>query len=386
MGGKSSPPPPDFGPLAEAAKEAAQIQADLGYAQIAEARRQYDDTMPFLRGIAEEQLGLMNRSADLSEKFATHQMGSVDRQLALMEETAAQGRDYYNYMKNTFRPVEKKLVADAQKFNTREEFERQAAQAAADLARRGGIERATNARSMASMGVNPNSGRFQALGRRQALQQAALGAGATTKARQNAQAIGHARMMDAAGLGRGLPGASQGSYALASQNASGAASSAGASGTGYMNAAINAGNSAGQNFMAPGQGLMAGLGAGASTIAQGQQMQLGGLSTIANAQNQAYMEGMNQSSPIAQLAGTAIGIMASDRRLKENIVRVGVDERTGLSLYEFNYKDHPEMRFRGVLADEVLEYMPEAVATDPNGFMAVNYSKLGIEMVEVPNG
>ena len=66
----------------------------------------------------------------------------------------------------------------------------------------------------------------------------------------------------------------------------------------------------------------------------------------------------------------------SDRRIKENIVEVGVDQRTALPLYEFNYKEgfgDPNIRYVGVMADEVELSYPDAVAVMDNGFMAVNY-------------
>lgn len=75
--------------------------------------------------------------------------------------------------------------------------------------------------------------------------------------------------------------------------------------------------------------------------------------------------------------------MTSDRRLKQNIELVGRDERTGLNLYEFAYKDMPHERWRGVMADEVLQVMPSAVHTNAQGFMSVDYAALGIEMKQV---
>jgi len=94
------------------------------------------------------------------------------------------------------------------------------------------------------------------------------------------------------------------------------------------------------------------------------------------------------SDPFASLLGAgaqlgAAAIFASDRRLKSNIERVGADERTGLNLYEFEYAATPGPRFRGVMADEVALVMPAAVVEMDDGFMAVNYPMLGLEMTEV---
>ena len=75
-------------------------------------------------------------------------------------------------------------------------------------------------------------------------------------------------------------------------------------------------------------------------------------------------------------------MILSDMRLKENIEPAGIDEITGLNLYDFNYKWNPK-RFRGVMAQEVQEMYPEAVYTSGAGWLAVYYDVLGIEMKEV---
>ena len=77
---------------------------------------------------------------------------------------------------------------------------------------------------------------------------------------------------------------------------------------------------------------------------------------------------------------TAFG---SDRKIKENIKEVGVDQRTALTLYEFNYIGDTTRRFRGVMADEVELVYPEAVEDTDLGFKAVRYDLLGIEFKEV---
>ena len=72
----------------------------------------------------------------------------------------------------------------------------------------------------------------------------------------------------------------------------------------------------------------------------------------------------------------------SDRRLKENIVRIGTHP-LGFGLYLFDFK--PEYRSVcgdgrqfGVMADEVEIVMPSAVAMHPEGHKTVNYAMLGI--------
>ena len=68
----------------------------------------------------------------------------------------------------------------------------------------------------------------------------------------------------------------------------------------------------------------------------------------------------------------------SDMRLKKDIIRVGTT-RHQLPLYDFSYVDQPG-RFEGVMAQDVLKVMPEAVTIGADGFYRVNYTMLGIEM------
>ena len=337
--GKSNPPPPDYTPLAEASAEAARIQADLGRQQLDFAREQYDRAAPMLEGIA-------------------------NQQMAAQGEQMAQARDYYNYQRDTYRPLEQSIVADAQRFNTEAYRDQIAGQAAADAGRAFGISQQQNQRAMASMGVNPNSGRFAAQQNATGLQQAAVRANAMTGARNQATQMGYARQLDAAGLGRGLAGASAAAYGGAS----------------------SAGSMAGQNAQSAGQNYMGNMAIGSGTIAAGQNMQIQGLSNVLNNQTSQFIN--TQDSFLGDIGGALGGAASiytafSDRRLKENIELVGVDEATDLNLYEFNYKGDTSRRFRGVMADEVLITHPEAVYDTDLGFMAVKYDLLGIELEEV---
>jgi hypothetical protein len=69
----------------------------------------------------------------------------------------------------------------------------------------------------------------------------------------------------------------------------------------------------------------------------------------------------------------------SDARLKRNVVRVGkLDNR--VVLYRFNYLDSSDV-YVGVIAQEVLAVVPEAVIIGEDGFMRVNYERLGTRMM-----
>lgn len=81
-------------------------------------------------------------------------------------------------------------------------------------------------------------------------------------------------------------------------------------------------------------------------------------------------------------AGAQLGsaYFMSDERLKTDIELVR--EENGHKIYHFKYKTDPNRVYEGVMAQDVLEYMPDAVHK-VGEYYAVNYPMLGIEMKEV---
>lgn len=253
---------PDYTPMANASAESARIMGELGREQMAEARRQYDAAMPTVNRV-------------------------VDAQLATMDQTQQQGQDYYDYMRNTFRPVEQSFVDDVNNYNTDAERERLASAAAADVGRAGTQSNEANARRMAAMGINPNSGRFASMQAQGGLQLAGARANAMNNARNQAEATGYARKLDAIGVGRNLPGASASAYGQAT----------------------GAGTQAANNVQTPGSNLLAGNAQGGQMVGSGQSTQLQGLQSILNSQTNLA----SQPNPLASLFGTGLGIYAGKK-------------------------------------------------------------------------
>ena len=208
MGGKSSPPPPDYSGM-----EA------LGREQLDFSRRQYAEMMPLARQVYGQQMDAQRQQMD-------------------------QAQNYFDYQQQTFRPVEQGLVRDAERFSTEGYREQMAGQAAAAAGRAFGVQQDMGQRAMAARGVNPNSGAAMALQAQGNLGLAAQRANAMTGARTQGEQMGFARRLDVTGLGRGLAGASTAAY--------GGATAAGSAG---MNVA-----------MAPGNQLQQGYGAAGTTM------------------------------------------------------------------------------------------------------------------------
>uniref|UniRef100_E6VFM9 Peptidase S74 domain-containing protein n=1 Tax=Rhodopseudomonas palustris (strain DX-1) TaxID=652103 RepID=E6VFM9_RHOPX len=91
--------------------------------------------------------------------------------------------------------------------------------------------------------------------------------------------------------------------------------------------------------------------------------------------NNAAMGGMFGLAGTLGAAGMKYGptwMAMSDRRLKSDIVDTG-ETFAGLPVYEYTIFGRRE---RGVMADEVEQVMPEAVALHPSGFKMVDYGRL----------
>jgi hypothetical protein len=67
----------------------------------------------------------------------------------------------------------------------------------------------------------------------------------------------------------------------------------------------------------------------------------------------------------------------SDIRLKRDIARVG--DAGGIGLYRFQYLWSDAIHV-GVIAQEVASVMPEAVQRGTDGYLRVDYARLGVQM------
>jgi hypothetical protein len=71
----------------------------------------------------------------------------------------------------------------------------------------------------------------------------------------------------------------------------------------------------------------------------------------------------------------------SDIRLKADIEPIGTTV-LDLPLYRFRYREGSQF-YEGVMAQDVLKVMPDAVDTGADGFYRVDYGKLGTRMRRV---
>lgn len=326
--GKSSAPPPDYAPLLALGREGLSTMRDIAGRQEAFAREQYNEMLPIARAVSQSQLDTQSQLRDQARQYFEEQQG---------------------------------LMTEARAYDTGANRERLAREAAAAASQAFGTTQGMLNRAQAARGISPTSGAALAMQQQSALGLAAQRAGMMNVARQ--QATEYGKRLRYAALGLSAPSVSAGQ------------------------AAVGAGSAGLSSANMPGAQYAQGLAQMANTTQAGYGIAGGALGNVLSAQSSAYNASLSQDDPFATIVGTGLGVWArSDRRLKQNIELVGRDERTGLNLYEFEYKDEPERRYRGVMADEVLKVMPKAVVTRSDGYMAVRYDLLGIHMVEVAHG
>ncbi|AFN39135.1 virion structural protein [Burkholderia phage BcepMigl] len=269
-----SPPPPDPN-IGNAALEEMQLGRDwLSFAKdqfnVGNVRQQELDDMT--RRVTEQQLA----TQDQANQWATE-----DRQR----------------YKDVFQPLQDEYIQTAKNYDSPERQEQMAAEAKADVQQSARQAADANTRQMASMGINPASGRFQGVTRAQDTLTALNSAGAANTARQQVRDKALALKADAINLGNGLPSQAASSAGLGLNAGNSATGNAGAANANWR---ANVGI-VGQGY----GGAMQGVGGGAGILNQqyGNQVSIWQSQQQAAAQNASGLMG-----GLGTIAGA--GIMA----------------------------------------------------------------------------
>lgn len=343
----------------EGGKDQAAPDPRLGKAseeQVALNRQMYQDyravDAPFMQDIAKRVLGISEGNAARAGALSDFQLDQMRRNDARYQSTVV--------------PLENELIQDARRYDSEAYKEGMVGRAMADAQQSFDQVRTQGLRMQARMGLNPADAKF--FGPQMEIAQANALTSAANKTRLAADQIGLSTKLQTYGGIKGIAGLGATNAQLAI-GAIGAGNQSGAGMTNAYGSYLNANNAA------------------AGVMNQGVGVGLTGLSNY-SAQGIQAAQANNAADPFNTILGAAAGGFASsfkwsDRRLKQDIVRVGTDSRTGLSLYEFSYVNGSGKRFRGVMADEVEAVDPHAVVYDDLGFAMVDYSRIGVEMVEV---
>ncbi len=344
-GGRAPAPDPAIG-------QAAQANVELGKSWLEFAKEQFAEGNE--RQVATDALNTKVVNQQLATQDQANTWAQQDRARTL----------------GTFQPVEDAFVKTAQEYDTPEKQAAAAAAAKADVMASTAVQQQAQQRQMASMGIDPTSGRFAGITRANDTNTALAAAGAQNNARQIVRDKGLALKADAINMGKGLASSTAAAYGIGTN--------AGNSAVGN-NASANAQFNANGNVMA--QGFNGNIGANNSAGSILSNLYGNQLSAW-SAQQQANA---TSAGGLGSLVGTlGVGAMKygliSDARLKTNIIEVG-KLHNGIPLYTYEFKPEYQdelghgLQF-GVMAQDVEKVIPEAVSEWRDGFKMVDYGKV----------
>lgn len=337
------------------------------------------------RGIGADALRQGERYRDIFDAQANKQYQFGDSQLSRYQ--------------NTFAPIEDEFAQKARTWDSRERLEKVAAEAKGDVVSNAQAQQQAQARSMQAMGIDPRSGKYQALDREAGLTTALAAANAQNQARDAARGQALALQGQAIGIGQNVAGmgqqanqiglgASQAAHSayntgqamnMQAQSAAHTAFNTGmqtklqaenlglaAAGIGNTAASLGMGNQ-GAGYQGLGLGINAGsaamgnaLGAegnwrgNVGIMGQGYQGQMQGYSNQANILNQQYQNQLAAWSAQQQAnatsaaglfgaIGTGIGAYAAlsseEQKTDKKPVKGALEAVKGLPVEAWNYKE-----------------------------------------------
>lgn len=292
--------------------------------------------------IAERQNAIQNqrqaRMDQLTERIANQQIAAQDRAM----QWAAEDRQRY---KSVFQPLQDEFIRDARGWDSEERQAKVAAEASAAVRGQAAIEDAARQRQMASMGINPTSGRYAGIERAADTATALAAAGAENNARNQVRKEAMALRGDAINLGSGLGVNPATSLGLGVQSGSAAANTtAAAMGTANQNlAALGSAYGVGMQGYANQANILGNL--------YGQQ-----LNAWSAAQQASAAETGSLFSGIGSIAGAAM--ILSDEETKEDREpsKGNLEKIKRLPVEDWNYKEgtgeDPEPRHTGTMAQD----------------------------------
>ncbi len=167
----------------------------IGQAAIMQAKTG-EDWLTFAKEQFAESTSRQDKVDALTNEVTSQQLGDM-RKASTRSDTEW---DRYNSL---FKPVEDRMVSEAQNYDTPEAQAKAAAEAKADVMSNAAQAQQQNQRQMASMGIDPRSGRYAGVDRGTDLSTALASAGAQNAAREQVKATGMALREGVANFGKG---------------------------------------------------------------------------------------------------------------------------------------------------------------------------------------
>ncbi len=188
-----APPPPDYSGL---------IAAQLQQNQVAQQQQQQQTDW------AKEQF---EKTSEISDRVINDAFARQDK----LDAAAAEDRARYQQV---FQPLEDRLVQEAQDYASPARMEQRAGSAMAGVSQQFQLARTAAQDRLESFGIDPSQTRAGALDLGTRIEEAKARAGAGNMSREQTEATARALRSEAINVGRGYPGQSAQSYALAGQS------------------------------------------------------------------------------------------------------------------------------------------------------------------------
>lgn len=204
-----------------AARDAAQLQYDLGKETLEFQKDYYQNTLK----------PMQERDLKLREDMQAELLPALKQQTQFAKEQ----NDYY---KSTFQPIEKQVAADATGYDSDSNVNRRMGIAAANVNQQFSNAQQMGARSLARYGINPNSSAFARENAKLLTSEALGSAGAQTGAAFDTQDKAIALRAGVANFGRNMPNTAAAYYA-GSNNSANTVGNSSAQGVSTANAAVS---------------------------------------------------------------------------------------------------------------------------------------------------
>lgn len=266
---------------------------------------------------AMEQIALSREALDWYKDYAARVLEPAQREfdelnrrvteqsLRIGDAQEQQMREGYDFWKSQYRPVEEAAIRDAMQFDEAGFADRKAAEAQAGVEQSFGVAQQGMQQDLARRGMTLSAAQLAAQTSDLELAKAAAKAGAANQARADADAIGFARKVDIASLGRGIANQQSTAAQVALSGGNQASTVQGRTQAG----AIQGGQFVGQGYNT----AIGGIGSAGNLFAEGSRQ-----NQYAAAQNAA-----NRGALMGTLVGAGVGLWsASDKNVKKDRKKV----------------------------------------------------------------
>lgn len=224
--GKKAPKPPDLKPISDAQLKIAEQMNQTALKQLGLSEQQFEffkqmgtEELAFAKTQADKNLALQERALAAGEAAQAEQSQLTEAQKRLMD----QAYDYSTEDRQRYRdvaiPLQDRILAEAESWDSPERQAQQAAMAQADVQRQADAQRRNVDAQLSGMGIDPSQMRAGAIANTLGLQTAAMGAMQGNNARQQVQQQGIAMRGNAANILAGLPAQGAQQQGIASNNA-----------------------------------------------------------------------------------------------------------------------------------------------------------------------